>query len=99
MRRRIGVVDRPGGQFDLQRLGQIRLIPGQILARDWAADAVEIGRQLAADVAAVKIVQTVEGEMPERRGERLLRHRGAGGRRLSVHQERIGEARRRRELG
>ena len=84
LRRRVGVVDRAGGQLDLQRLGERGAIARQVLARDRAADAVKVGRDLAPDVAAIKIVEAGMGEMRQRFGERFLLQGGADRRRFAV---------------
>ena len=65
--RRAGVVDRAAGEIGAQRLGDLGLIAVQILARDRAADAFEIGGDFAPDIAAVEIVEAGMGELFERR--------------------------------
>ena len=89
----------PHGEIGAQRLGDRGLVAVQILARDRAADAFEIGGDLAPDIAAVEIVEAGMGELLERRGERLLLQRGADRRRLAVDQKGRGKARHVLELG
>ena len=99
LRRRLGVVDRPGRQFDMQRVGERRVIARDVLALDRTADAFEVGRHLASDVAAVKIVEAGMGKVRQRRGERLLLEYVTDRRRFAFCQESVGKARRRCELG
>ena len=89
--RRVGVVDRACRQIEPQRFAKRRFIVGQIGARYRAADLIEIGRHLAADVAAVEVIEALEREVPQRRGECLLSHRAAFGRRLAVAQKCFGK--------
>src|SRR5262249_35950084 len=71
----------------------------EIGARHRAANAVEIASDLAADIAAVEIVEPGVGEMLERRGERCLLERRAYLGRLAVEQKRWREAGHVFELG
>jgi len=97
--RRVGVVEGAGGNVGSQRLGDLGLVAGEIVARHRAADAVEIGGDLAADVAAIKVVEAGMGEVLERRRQRLLFQYGADVGRLAVDQERRSEARHVHKLG
>ena len=78
----------------MQRFGDLRLITGQVLARDRTADAVEIRGNLASDIATIEIVEAGVGEMRECRRKFLLLQRGADGGHLAVVEKRLGEARR-----
>ena len=91
--RRVGVVDRAARQLDVQRFRESGAITRKILARDRAADAFEVGGDLAPDIAAIEIVEAGMGKMRKRLGERLLLQGGAGRRRFAVQQECRGEAR------
>ena len=59
----------------------------QIGARHRAADALEIGGNLAADIAAIEIVEPGMGEMLERRGKCGLFEPRADLRHLAVDQK------------
>ena len=89
--RRVGVVDRACREIEPQRLAERRFIVGEIRARDGTADLIEIGCDLAADIAAVEVIKAFQGEVPQRCRQRLLRHCAAFGRRLAVAQKCIGE--------
>ena len=69
LRRRRRVVERAGLRSHAERLGDLASIVLQIGARHRAADALEIGGDLAPDVAAIEIVEPGMGEMLERGGE------------------------------
>ena len=89
----------PAGSSTLQRLGERGAIARQILARQRAADAVEIGGDLAPDIAAIEIVEAGMGEVRQRFGKRRLLELGADFRRLAVDQKRRGKARQRFQVG
>ena len=99
LRRRRRVVERAGSDLDAERLGDPRLVFLQIGARHRAADALQVGGDLAADIAAIEIVEAGLGEMLERGGEGGLLELGSRLRRLAVNQERLQKARRGFELG
>ena len=65
----------------------------EIGARQRAADAFEIGRHLAPDIAAIEIVEPGMGELFERRGQRFLLEDGADRGNFAVDQECFGKAR------
>ena len=64
----------------------------EVGARHRAADAFEIGGDLAPDVAAIEIVEPGMGELFERRGERALLQPCAGLGRFAVDEEGLAEA-------
>ena len=66
----------------------------QIGARHRTADALQIGGDLAADVAAIEVVEPGLREMLERVGEFALLEPRAGLRRFAVDEEGLHEARR-----
>ena len=96
--RRIGVVDRARGQLDLERFGDGGVIACQIVVRERAADARQIGRDLTPDIAPVEIIEAGAGKVSEGVGERPLPHGRVDGRRLAADQERFGEPRHAFEL-
>ena len=69
LRRRRRIVERAGLRRDAERLSDGRAIFFQIGARHRAADALEIGGNLAPDIAAIEIVKPGMGELLERRGK------------------------------
>ena len=69
LRRRRRIVERAGADRDAERLGDARVVFLEIGARHRAADALQIGGDLAADIAAIEIVEPGIGEMFERGGE------------------------------
>ena len=93
LRRRRRVVERARLERHAQRLGHGCAILREVGPRHRAVDALEIGRDLAPDIAAIEIVETRTGEMIEGGGERALPERAAGLRRLAVDQEGLREAR------
>ena len=99
MRRRRRIVERAGADRDTERLGDPRFEFLQIGARHRAADAREIGGDLAADVAAIEIVEAGLDEMLKRGGEGGLLELGPRLRRLAVNQERLQKARRGFQFG
>ena len=70
--RRVGVVDGARRQRDAQRLAERGVVMRQIVAGERAADAFEIGGDLAPDIAAIKIVEAGMRQLRERFGQRLL---------------------------
>ena len=64
------------------------MIALQIVAGDGTADAFQIGGDLAADIAAIKIVEPGLRQMRERRGEGFLLEDGADRRRFAAGEER-----------
>ena len=96
---RVGVVDAADRQFDVQRFGERGVIARQVVARDRAANADKIRRDLPPDVAAIEIIEARVGQVRQRCGERFLLQDGPGRRRLAIHQESRGKAWRRRKLG
>ena len=82
------VINRPIGERPLasvlQALGEKGTAANKVLAGDRTADALEIGGDLAPDVAAVEIIEAGIGEMIERRGEGGLFERASGRRWLAV---------------
>ena len=97
--RRRRVEHGAGLERDRQRLGERRAAALEIGARHRAADAFEIGGDLAPDIAAIEIVEPGMREMVEGGGKRGLLEGRAGVGRLAVHQERLREARHVLELG
>ena len=92
LRRRREIVEGDRRQPQRQRLDGARAEGLQVAARDGAADPLQVGGDLAADIAAIEIVEPGSREMGERVGERrTLAHR-AGRRRLAVDEKRLGEA-------
>src|SRR6185503_12386348 len=87
LRRRRRVVERSGWYAHGERLGDKGVEFFQVGARHRAADALEIGGDLAPDIAAVEIVEPGAGEMLERGGKRALFDAGAHFWRLAVDQE------------
>src|SRR6185312_8496656 len=87
LRRRRRVVERAGLYAQRERLGDKGVEFFQVGACHRAADALEIGGDLAPDVAAVKVVQPGTGEMLERGGQRALLDARAHLRRLVVDQK------------
>ena len=87
LRRRRRVEHGAGLERDRQRLGEARPAAFEIAARDRAADAIEIGGDLARDIAAVVVIEPGLGEMIERRRERRLPQRRAGIGRATIDQE------------
>ena len=76
LRRRRRVVESAGPRRNTERLIDGRPKAFQIASRHRAADAVEIGGNLAPDVATVEIVQPRARKMLKRCGKRgLLEHR------------------------
>ena len=69
------------------------MIALQIVTGDGTADAFEVCGDLAADVAAIKIVQPGLRQMRERRCEGFLLEDGADRRRFAAGEELAGEAR------
>ena len=84
MRRRWRIVERAGLDRDAERLGNLGSKFFQIGARHRAADTFEIGGDLAANIAAVEIVEPGLCEMVEGRGESGLFEARAHFRRLAV---------------
>ena len=78
LRRRRRIVERARLRRDAERLIDNRAIAFHVSACDWAPDAIEIGRDLAPDVAAVKIVKPGMGKLLKRRGKRCLLQPRAG---------------------
>ncbi len=99
LRRRRRVVERAGADRRLQRLAQHGAIAFDVAARNRTADALQVGRDLAPDVATVEIVEAGAGEVIERRRQRALPQGRAGFRRLAVGEERGRKARHVLELG
>ena len=66
LRRRVRVVDRGFRQFDVQGFAHRRPVTGEILAGQRTADPLQVGRDLARDIAAVKIVETGMSELVKR---------------------------------
>jgi hypothetical protein len=95
--RRRQVVDGRVLQPDRQRLDDPGAIALQILARDRAADALQIGGDLAPDIATIEIGKARMGEPVERIGELEIAPRGAGFRQLTFDKEGLGEAGRREQ--
>ena len=83
----------PDGSVTRSGSASVRFVALQIVARQRAADAFEIGGDLAADVAAIEIVEAGMGEMRQRFGKSLLLERRADCRRLAVDEKRRGETR------
>ena len=75
------------------------LVAIKIGAGDRRADALQVSRDLAPDVAAIEIVEARVGEMIERSGERRLLQYRTLGRRLSVYEKRLRKAGRITALG
>ena len=71
----------------------------QVGARHRTADAFQIGGDLAADIAAIEIVEPGMGEMLERVGERGLLQAAPDFGRLAVDEKGLQKARRGFELG
>ncbi len=92
LRGRRRVVERARRQRQRERLAQLGAIVLEVAPRDRAADALEVGGDLAADVAAIEVVEPGVGEVVERVGERALAEHRAFGGRLAVDEERRGEA-------
>ncbi len=96
---------RRGPQFHIGELHAQRRAGGgaiglEIGAGDRAAGALEVGGDLAADIAAVIIVEPGAGELFQRVGEALTAQHRAGGGDLAVRlQEGGGEARHVLQLG
>ena len=99
LRRRRRIVKRAGLDAHAERLRDDGFEFFQIGARHRAADALQIGGDLAADVAAIEIVEPGLAEMLERVGECALLEPRAGLRRLAVDQEGLQKARRGFQLG
>ena len=72
MRRGRRIVERARLRRDAERLIDYCAIVFHVSARDWTADAIEIGGDLAPNVAPVKIVKPGMGELLKRRGKRCL---------------------------
>ena len=99
MRRRRRIVERAGANARAERIGNPCFVFVQIGTRHRAADALEIGGDLAADVAAIKIAQAGIGELIERRGERGLLELAARFRRFAAGEEGLHKARRGFQFG
>ena len=94
LRRRRRVVERAGARScTLSGSAILASIFFQIGARHRAADALQIGGDLAADIAAIEIVEPGLRELLERRGERRLLQLRADLRRLAVDQEGLARSR------
>ena len=87
LRRRRRVEQRAGFDRDRERLGEHGAAGCEIGARHRAADAFEVGGDLAADIAAVEVVEPGIGQMFERAAERLLAQHLAGRGRLAVDEK------------
>ena len=87
LRRRRRVEHGASLEHHRQRLGEARPAALEVPARDRAADAIEIGGDLARDIAAVVVIEPGLGEMIERRRERRLPQRRAGIGRATIDQE------------
>jgi hypothetical protein len=87
LRGRRRVVERAGSDRDAERLGNLGLVFLQIGARHRTADALEIGGNLAADVAAVEIAEAGLRELIERGGKGGLLELRARHRRFAVSQK------------
>ena len=92
LRGRRGVVEGGGSERDAQRVGQSRAVLREILSRHRAADSLEIGGELVADIAAIEIVEPGLAEMFERGGEGGLLELRARLRRFAVEQKGLHEA-------
>jgi hypothetical protein len=90
--RRRHVIERAGIDAEAQRLGDDRAGSFEVGAGHRAADPVEIGGDLAADIAAVEIVESGPGEMIEGGGQRRLGADGTRPGRLAVFEERRRKA-------
>ena len=90
--RRREVVQARGLELHRERLDHAGPERLEVAARDRAADRLEVGGDLAPDVAAVEILEPGAGEMRERVGERrqLADRAGRGG--LALDEEGLGEA-------
>ena len=71
------------------------MVAFEVGARDWGADPFEIGGDLAADIAAIEVVQPGIGELLQGGAERLRLAAGAGLGRRAAGPEAGDEARRR----
>ncbi len=96
--RRRRVVKRAGINRDAQRFRHHGAGAFEVGSRDRAADSIEVGGDLATDVAAIEIVEASLGKMIERRRKGGLPEQCAGVGRLAVDQEGGGETRRVLEL-
>ena len=89
----------PAPNRHAERLGDPRLVFLQVGARHRAADAFQIGGDLAPDIAAIEIAEPGVAELLERRGEGALLELGARFRRFAVDQEGLQKARRGFQFG
>ena len=92
------VVDRAGVDPEHQRLRDLGADRLDVGAGDRTADPREIGGDLAADVAAIEIVEPDIREMIEARRQRRLPQHGSRRGRLAVDEECRGETRHVRKL-
>jgi hypothetical protein len=76
-----------------ERLYDSRSIGFEIPAKDGAADPLEIGSGLAADVTAIEIIETGMGQLLERVGQRGQCPQRSGRRRAALHEECGGKTR------
>ena len=77
----------PIGQIELQWFAERGAIARQILARDRAAQPLEIDRDLTPDIAAIEIVEAGMSQVIERFGEFFLLEDSADFGDLAVEQE------------
>ena len=88
---RRGIVERAAGQAQRQRLAPVRVVGLEVRARAAGLDAVHVGGEFVADVAAIEVVEPGAPEVLQRRGELLRAARRAGGRDLAVDEEGVRE--------
>ncbi len=69
LRRRRRIVMTAPLQMQGERITRDSAVGGEIFARQQRADALEIGRHLAPDIAAIEIVEASAGKLVERIGE------------------------------
>ena len=90
--RRREVVQARGLELHRERLDHAGPERLEVAARDRAADRLEVGGDLAPDVAAVEVLEPGAGEMRERVAERRQLADRARGRGLALDEEGLGEA-------
>ena len=91
LRRRRRVIERARFDAHAERRIDPRAVLLEIGAGDRAAETVEVGGNLAADIAAIEIVEAGVRQMIEGGGERALLEVSALLRRLAVDQKCLGE--------
>ena len=94
LRRQRRVVERAGGNLDAEWIGDFGGVAFKIGTRHRTADALKVGGNLVANIAAITVVEARIGKLVERRRQRTLLHQVAGLGRLAAGQELRGKTRR-----